>query len=214
MQTQCASSGTHRSTEWEVWLLWWTTLFVWNLPPLSVCVSTGTSLLACLAPQKGSWQSFRAMGVEFIAPFVFAWVAMPCSLQPRALLLFQAHWELTSWDRGGWTGWLRGQRVWHPAGMGDHQLCWGLVLAIWKSVTKSRSHHLGNGRTKRDAQPWAWCFILCQRELLVSWNLVRWLLQQDYGKLGWYCFKMSAFFRQRIFFQWQSKGVTLNKPLT
>lgn len=44
-------------------------------------------------------------------------------------------------------------------------------------------------------------------------NLVRWLLQ-DHGKFGWYCVKMFAFFRQGIFFQWQSKGVTLNKPLT
>lgn len=49
----------------------------------SVCVSTGTLLLACFAPQKGSQQSIRAIGVEFIALFFFARVATPCSLQLR-----------------------------------------------------------------------------------------------------------------------------------
>lgn len=199
MQIECASSDTHRSTEWEVWLLWWTTVFVWNLPPLRVFCEHRDLLLFCLAPQRAAGKSWEQWEWSLLL-LLSLLLAGKC--WGEGALLFQVLWGVTSWERGGWTGWPQG----------DHQLSWSLVLAIWKSVTKSRSHHLKNSRTMRNAQPWAWCFI-CQRELLV-WNLVRWLLQQDHGKFGWYFLKLFAFLRQRIFFfQWQSKVITLNKPL-
>lgn len=59
MQIECASSDTHRSTEWEVWLLWWTTVFVWNLPPLRVFCEHRDLLLFCLAPQRAAGKSWE-----------------------------------------------------------------------------------------------------------------------------------------------------------
>lgn len=172
----------------------------------SVCVSTGTC--CCPAwPLKGQLAKHESNGSGVRCSFCL------CSFQ--AVLgrrSFAVSGSLTSWERGGWTGWPQGSLTPYRGRMRSLQLWWSLVLAIWKSVTKSRSHHLKNSRTMRNAQPWAWCCI-CQRELLV-WKLVRWLLQQDHGKFDWYFLKIFAFLRQRVFFfQWQSKVITLNKPL-
>lgn len=136
----------------------------------SVCLKPATSesvlwaqgpAAVLLGPSKGSWQIMRAIGVEFIAPFVFALGRQ---------VLGRRSFAVSGSLRGDFLGegWV-------------NRVTTGRSSALMKSCschlekcTKSRSHHLKNSRTMRNAQPWAWCFIW-QRELLV-WNLVRWLL--------------------------------------